>query len=183
MCENNNGIISLTQQWVDSIIIGLQLCPFAKKPFNQHSIFYTVSNAETNEKRIDELINECHRLDNDRKIETTLLIYKKGLNDFFDYSQFIEWANSVLKKNGWQGIYQIASFHPRYVFANTSPNDRENYTNRAPYPIIHLLREQTLEEAIKNFPNTDAIPEKNIATMNALSDEKLRSIFYYLWER
>ena len=173
--------ITLTRKWLESIVIGLQLCPFAKKPFKRDTIRYALSTAESDEQRIEELINECQTLDENNHIETLLIIYTKGLEDFFDYGQFIIWANSTLKNNGWQGIYQIASFHPNYVFANTNDNDRENFTNRAPFPIIHLLRETTLKEAIDTFFDTESIPKKNIETMEALSEQAIRSLFYYLY--
>ena len=173
--------ITLTRQWLETIVIGLQLCPFAKKPFKQDGIRYALSSAVSDEERIDELIKECQSLDENKQIETSLIIYPQGLEDFFDYGQFVQWANSTIKNNGWQGVYQIASFHPDYVFANTHANDRENFTNRAPYPIIHLLRESTLAEAIDTFPDTESIPAKNIATMQALSEQEMQALFRYLW--
>lgn len=177
---NKTDILKHTQQWLEKIVIGLQLCPFAKKPFSQKTIRFTLSDAETDEDRIRELISECETLDKDSGIETSLIIYGHGLADFFDYTQFIDWANSTLKNNHWQGVYQIATFHPRYVFTNTHESDRENLTNRAPYPMVHLLRESRLQEAIELFPDTDTIVEKNIATMNELTDAKIKRLFHYL---
>jgi len=119
-------------------------------------------------------------LDENTKVETSLIIYPNGLDNFFDYSQLIDWANAHLKKQGWQGIYQIATFHPSYTFANTHSDARENLTNRAPYPILHLLREDDLQEAIDQFPDTQTIPDKNIATMNNLTEQDVKQLFYYL---
>lgn len=177
---NNEDIKKHTQQWLNEVVIGLQLCPFAKKPFHQDTIRYIASKSLSDEERINELISECRNLDENRSIETTLIVYGKALSDFFDYSHFIEWANTTLKKNNWQGIYQIATFHPKYVFSNTENNDRGNLTNRSPYPIIHLLREETLQAVIESFPDTESIPEKNIETMNALTDTEIKRLFYYL---
>ena len=178
---SNEKIVYAVKEWIETIIVGLQLCPFAKKPYNQNSIRYTVSKKDTDEMRIEELIEECLFLDHHQDIETSLIIYPSALLDFFDYSQFIQWANSSLKAKGWQGTYQIASFHPEYEFANTDTNDRENLTNRSPYPIIHLLREDQLEKVIELYPDTSTIPDKNIETINCLSEKEIQQFFYYLF--
>jgi len=177
---NQSDILKHTQQWLEEIVIGLQLCPFAKKPFSQKTIRYSLSDAKNDEERIAELITECETLDKDSGIETSLIIYSKGLSDFFDYTQLLDWANSTLKRHNWQGVYQIASFQPDYVFTNSQACDRDNLTNRAPYPIIHLLRESSLEAAIEQFPDTDTIVEKNIATMNNLTESDIKRLFHYL---
>jgi hypothetical protein len=175
-----NNIENTVKQWLRDIVIGLQLCPFAKAPLQKNQIRFFVSQATKEEILIEELIAECQRLDEDTGIETTLLICPNLLQDFFDYTQFLSWAEQTLKRNQWQGIYQIASFHPDYQFSNTDKNDLQNLTNRSPYPMLHILREASLSSILDRFSEPETIPEKNIQTMKALSPEDIRRLFYYL---
>lgn len=130
-----------------------------------------------------DLTAEMERLDQTplAELETTLLILPNALGDFFDYTQFLVWARSQLKRQGWQGIYQLASFHPRYCFAGADPEDDENLTNRSPYPIIHIIRESSLEKAIEYYKDVEKIPEVNKACVEALSMDQKRSLFPYLF--
>ncbi|MBX2807125.1 MAG: DUF1415 domain-containing protein [Cellvibrionaceae bacterium] len=174
--------INHVKSWLETIVIGLQLCPFAKQPFVKQTIHYHISDACTDEERIEELLGECRYLSNNPAIETTLIIYTHALADYFDYGQFMQWGQSSLKRQGYRGVYQLASFHPDYQFANTPENAAENLTNRSPYPIVHLLRESSLSNAVAQFPDTGTIPAKNRATMREMDDLRRRQLFAYLYK-
>jgi len=164
-------------------VIGLNLCPFSAKPARENRVRFCVSEASTEEDLLGELQKEMEWLDEvgSEKVETTLVIVPQLLNDFFDYNQFLQWANQLIKRMNWQGVYQIASFHPDYYFHGTDPDDAENLTNRAPYPILHIIREASLEKALQYYPDADQIPERNRARVEALSAEKKRALFPYLF--
>lgn len=168
--------------WLEEVVLGLQLCPFALKPIREsrHKIY--VSSAVNTEQALNDLAQECQRLDNTaaEQLETTLLVLPHMLQDFYDFNDFLSMANDLLKSSGWEGVYQLANFHPRYQFAGTQPSDVENLTNAAPYPVIHLLREQSVELAINAHAGVDAIPEQNIARMKNLNKEERLRLFSYL---
>lgn len=176
-------IVSEVSRWLNEVVIGLNLCPFSAKPTTENRVRFFVSEAGSEEDLLDDLQKEMERLDESgtEKIETTLLIVPHLLDDFFDYNQFLQWANQLIKRMNWQGVYQIASFHPGYYFAGTEPEDAENLTNRAPYPILHIIREASLEKALQYYPDADEIPERNRARVEALSAEQKRALFPYLF--
>jgi hypothetical protein len=178
----SDAIIDNVKQWLKDVVIGIQLCPFAKAPFQKNKIRFFVSKATTEEQLIEDLIKECGRLDSSPDIETTLLICPTLLYDFFMYSQFLLWAEKTLKQQGWEGTYQIASFHPDYEFAGTEKSDPQNLTNRSPYPILHLLREERLSKILDRYDSPEDIPQKNIETVNKLSQEKIKKLFPYLFK-
>ena len=171
-----------TRQWLEEVVIGLQLCPFAKAPFQKKQIRFLVSQADSEEELIEELIAECQVLDADIHIETTLIICANLLDDFFDFCQFLNWAESTLKKNQWRGIYQLANFHPHYIFNGCDYNDLQNLTNRAPFPILHLLREENLSSMLAKYPEPELIPQKNVARMQQLSIDEQQRYFAYLFK-
>jgi hypothetical protein len=168
------------KHWLQEIVIGLNLCPFAKAPLLKNAIHFYISDAHNEEDVVYDLLQECERLDQNSNIETTLMIYPEMFESFIEYNNFLSIAERVLKQNQWDGIYQIASFHPHYQFSDTDPEDPENLTNRAPYPILHLLREDALSKAIEGYKNTEEIPEHNIKTINSLSRAEKEKYFYYL---
>jgi hypothetical protein len=135
-----------------------------------------VSEAETEDELLQALHSELQRLEDEPEIETTLLIHPGVLNDFGPYNEFLDAADGLLAYLEMEGVYQIASFHPDYQFAETEPDAAENYTNRSPFPMLHLLREASLEAAIDSYPDVDGIPQRNIELMNELGTEKMRSI-------
>lgn len=171
--ESNEAIIAAMQLWLERAVIGLNLCPFAKAVHVKKQIRYAVSSATTPEALLDDLISELELLaeSSAEKIDTTLLILPNVLGDFLDYNDFLEVADETLEELDLAGELQIASMHPRYQFADTQPDDMENYTNRSPYPALHLLRESSVDKAVAAFPEADQIFEKNIATMNKLGHE------------
>lgn len=166
-------IVAATQTWVMRAVIGLNLCPFAKAVQVKNQIRYAVSTATSVDTLAEELERELLLLNAARpeEIDTTLLIHPCVLGDFLEYNDFLDVADEVLARLELEGILQIASFHPAYQFAGTGPDDIENFTNRSPYPILHLLRESSLDAAVAAFPDAAAIYEKNILTLRALGHE------------
>lgn len=166
-------IISRTRSWLEKAVIGLNLCPFAKAVHVRDQIRYVVSMAGTPLELHADLINELNKLNeaDPKEIDTTLLIHPFVLTNFLDYNDFLDIADAALEDLGMDGKIQIASFHPQYQFAGTTPEDIENCTNRSPYPILHLLRESSIERAVASFPDAGEIYNRNIATMRRLGHE------------
>ena len=178
-------IVAATKQWLEKAVIGLDLCPFARAVHVRDQIRYAVSGAQTPEELLAGLVGELQDLvaaDSD-EIETTLLIHPKVLIDFLEYNDFLEVADAAVAELRLEGVIQIASFHPRYQFAGTKPEDIENYTNRSPYPMLHLLREASIERAVAAFPDASRIYEKNIATLRRLGPEGWRRLGLRLTRR
>ena len=171
--------------WLHTVVIGLNLCPFSARPTADNRVRFYVSKARAEDTLLQELFDEMLLLDKSPPavIETTLLIIPNFLQDFFDYHQFLIWAQAQLKRQGWQGVYQLASFHPHYCFAGAEADDNENLTNRSPYPIIHIIREASLTKAIEFFADVDEIPERNKVRVEALSQDEKRKLFPYLFRR
>jgi len=176
---NTDDVISSTSAWLDKAVIGLNLCPFAKAVQVKQQVRYVVSEAKTPDALLEDLERELELLAeaNPEKIETTLLIHPQALNDFLDFNDFLDVADGMLEEMELDGILQIASFHPDYQFAGTEQDDIENYTNRSPYPTLHLLREESIDRAVEAFPEAEQIYEKNMATMRELGHEGWRRLF------
>jgi hypothetical protein len=170
---DDDAVIAATRRWLERAVIGLNLCPFAKSVFIKEQVRYVVSDATTPEALLETLMDELQHLsDSDPdKVDTTLLIHPFVLNDFEDYNEFLDVANAAVEDMQLDGELQVASFHPDYQFADTDRNDIANYTNRAPYPILHLLREDSIARAVDAFPDAADIFEKNIDTMEKLGHE------------
>ena len=169
LTTSDADIIAATRHWVDRAVIGLNLCPFAKAVQVKGQVRYVVSCARTAEMLLADLLNELEFLHSTppEQTDNTLLIHPQVLAEFFDFRAFLPRANAALKKARLVGEIQIASFHPQYQFADSEPGDIANYTNRAPYPTLHLLREASIARAAESFP-TDTIYERNIETLNQL---------------
>ena len=161
-------IILAVRQWVDTLVVGMNLCPFAKRELVKGRVRFVVTHATTEEQLLTVLKAELEVLNLDTEIETTLLIHPDVLQDFYDFNDFLNFTDRLLVEMDLEGVYQIASFHPDYQFGGTEPEDAENYTNRSPYPVLHLIREESLERAIASYLDVDQIPERNIALMNEL---------------
>ena len=163
-------VVDEMQTWLEKAVIGLNLCPFAKAVHVKKQIRYQVSSAVTEEQLLRDLLSELQFLVKTQasEVDTTLLIHPQVLNDFLDYNEFLETAEAALVELQLEGVIQVASFHPRYQFAGTAADDITNYTNRSPYPALHLLREESITRAVDSFPDVESIPEKNIETMRAL---------------
>ncbi len=166
----NETIIAATQTWLERAVIGLNLCPFAKAVHVKKQIRYAVSSATTHEELLSDLMRELEFLAEtpSEKIDTTLLIHPGVLTDFLDYNDFLDVVDAALEDMELEGILQVASFHPQYQFADTQPDDIENFTNRAPYPTLHLLRESSMVLAVSAYPEADKIFDKNIETLRKL---------------
>ena len=137
-------------------------CPFAKKELDQDRVRFALSEVIEFEAGLEALIQECERLDDNDQIETTLIIYSNLLTDFEDFLDFIEMANQLLSMQGYEGVYQLASFHPDYCFEGEDENDAANYTNRSPWPMLHLIREVSMGKILESYPEPELIPENNI---------------------
>lgn len=174
--ENDEEIIHAVRQWVETFVVGMNLCPFAKRELVKKRVRFVTTAATTAEQLLQVLQTELELLNADPSVETTLLIHPAVLQDFYDFNDFLGCADSLLVDMELEGIYQLASFHPDYQFGGTRPCDAENYTNRAPYPVLHLLREESLERVIADYPDVDDIPERNIALMNSLGQDKLEAL-------
>ena len=171
-------IVTATRNWVEKAVIGLNLCPFAKAVHTKGQIRYVVSTADTQQALLLELASEMtHLLATDPvEIDTTLLIHPHVLGNFLEYNDFLAIADAAIDRLGFEGQIQIASFHPHYQFAGSSPEDIENYTNRSPYPMLHLLREASVERAVASFPDAAEIFDRNIETMRRLGPDGWRRL-------
>lgn len=155
-------IIAQTKKWITNVVVGCNFCPFAAREVKRNSIHYQVEISTDMDVCLQAFLQECIRLDNEEKIETTLLIFPDAFQTFDAYLDFVSLAERVLEKKGYEGVYQVASFHPLYRFANTRDNDAANYTNRSIYPMLHLLREEKIEQALQHYFEPEQIPERNI---------------------
>lgn len=163
-------ILAATRHWLTRAVIGLNLCPFAKSVQVKQQIRYAISEATDLEGVLTDLEVELKTLDaaDPAQLDTTLLILPHALADFADFNDATWFADRLLEQLRLEGTLQIASFHPQYQFAGTAPDDIENYTNRAPYPILHLLREASIERAVEAFPDAADIYERNMETLRRL---------------
>jgi hypothetical protein len=174
---NNDDIIKPVRYWLEKSVIGLNLCPFAKREYINDRIRFSLSEASSEEQLLASLIIELELLNKDDSIETTLLIHPGVLQNFYDYNDFLDVADGLLIEMDLEGVYQIASFHPDYQFADTDYDDIENYTNRSPYPLLHIIREQSLEMALAGYDNADEIPKRNIALLKEMGQGKVQALF------
>jgi hypothetical protein len=170
---DDEQIIAATRHWLEKAVIGLNLCPFAKAVYVKEQVRYVVSNATTVEALLETLMDELQRLSDTapETTDTTLLIHPFVLNDFLDYNEFLDVADAAVEDMQLDGEIQVASFHPQYQFADTDVNDISNYSNRAPYPILHLLREESISRAVEAFPEAEEIFDKNIETLEKLGHD------------
>lgn len=171
-------VLAATRSWLERAVIGLNLCPFAKGPHAASRIRYRISIARSPDALAADLQAELRQLAaaDPADIETTLLVHPHVLGDFLDYNDFLDEADRILARLKLQGTVQVASFHPRYQFAGTAPDDIENYTNRSPYPMLHLLRESSIDRAVAAMPDTERIYLRNIDTLRRLGHEGWRRL-------
>jgi hypothetical protein len=156
-------IIAQTKNWIIDVVIGCNFCPFAAREVKRDSIRFEVLGANTSTV-IEAVLIAFQRMDDDAGIETMFLILPRNFDSFATYLKLAEAVDVMIKKQRYEGIYQVASFHPGYLFAESSVNDPANYTNRSPYPMLHILREESVSRAIDSYPtDTNVIPERNIA--------------------
>lgn len=179
MTLSTDPIIAQTQTWLTRAVIGLNLCPFAKSVHVKDQIRYKVSEATDPEALLEDLVAELALLrDADPEvIDTTLLIHPQVLQDFEDYNAFLDVVDAALEEMGLEGELQVASFHPQYQFDGTEEDDIENYTNRSPFPTLHLIREESIERAVAAFPDAANIYETNMETLRKMGHEGWRRLF------
>lgn len=168
---DDSAVIAATKAWLVSDVIGLNLCPFAREAFVTERIRYRVSDAREPAALRAHLAEELRLLHaaDPAKTETSLLIHPRALGDFLDYNDFLDEADAALEELGLTGELQVASFHPCYQFDGAEPDDPANRTNRSPFPMLHLLREASVERAVASYPDADKIPERNVETMRRLA--------------
>ena len=155
-------IILQTKNWITQVVIGCNFCPFAAKEMKNGTVHYKVEFSTDLNIILQSLMRQCDLLDKDETVETSFLILPEAVQKFNDYLHLVSLAEKLLKKTKYEGIYQIASFHPQYTFAGSPTNDAANYTNRSVYPMLHLLREESIEKVLKRYPDPEGIPERNI---------------------
>lgn len=170
--------LAATRRWLERAVIGLNLCPFAKAVYVKRQVRFVLSDAELEDDLLEELGEELLRLRDTPAdaIDTTLLVHPRVLSDFLDYNDFLDRVDALIEALELDGILQVASFHPQYRFADSDPDDPGNGTNRAPYPTLHLLREDSLDRAVAAYPDADVIVERNLRTMETLGLEGLRAL-------
>jgi uncharacterized protein len=174
---NNEEMVLATENWVRNVVVGLNFCPFARRELDNSRVRFVVTDSAKRKEVLESFLDECQLLDADASIETTLIILPNGLADFSNYLDLVEMLEELLLLEGYEGVYQVASFHPDYCFADADIDDPANYTNRSPYPMLHLLREESLENAIASHPDVDGIPETNIHKAREMGLEAMRQLF------
>jgi hypothetical protein len=176
---DHDQVLADTVEWLEKAVIGLNLCPFAKAVHVKKQIRYAISEATTPEALLTDLVRELELLAeaSPEKIETTLLIHPHALADFMDFNDFLDIADAAVEELQLGGILQVASFHPDYQFDETHVDDIENFSNRSPYPTLHLIREASIDAAVEAFPDAADIYEHNIETLRQLGHEGWRRLF------
>ena len=172
-------ILADTRRWLERAVIGLNLCPFAKSVFVRKQIRFALTAAGTADELLAELEHELRLLEHadPAELDTTLLIHPQVMRDFLDYHFFLAEADALTRKLGYEGVFQIASLHPQYEFAGSEADDIANYTNRSPYPTLHLLRESSIDRAVAAFPDAAEIFGRNVETMERLGHEGWRRLW------
>jgi len=173
---SDQAIIEECRQWVAKVIVGLNFCPFAKPVIESDELSYSVVNERSVEYCLQALSDELKRLNDDESAETSLLIYPVGCEAFDDYLDLVEIADALLLDEGYEGVFQLATFHPDYCFEGQVYDDPANYTNRSPYPILHILREASVEKALKSVANPEKIPNRNIEFARAKGLDEMKAL-------
>ena len=174
----DDEVLIQTRHWLEKAVIGLNLCPFAKAVYVKNQVRLVVSQARHADDLLEELDRELVLLvaTPAEQIDTTLLIHPTLFDDFLDFNDFLEVAEGVLDEHGLEGVIQLASFHPQFQFDGSEPDDIGNYSNRAPFAILHLLREESVERAVAAYPEADTIFEKNVETLERLGNEGWKAL-------
>ena len=169
-------VIAQTQSWIETVVIGLNFCPFARKEMESHRVKFTVCEGRKPKDVLSCFLAECQVMDQDVNIETVLVILPEGFGDFSTYLNIVDTAQQLLEMDGYEGIYQLASFHPEYCFAGEELDDPANFTNRSPYPILHILRERSLERSLRDYDSPESIPEKNISLTRSMGFSAMQEL-------
>lgn len=168
--------ISATKQWLEEIIIGLNFCPFAKKEFVNNTIHYHRSEFDQIKPALHEFIEQCHYLKAHENVETTLIIFSDGFRNFERYLDLVDYANELLIDSGFEGVFQLATMHPEYCFADVDFDDASNYTNRSPYPMLHIIRETSMSRVLSVYKDPESIPENNMVLAENKGGDYFREV-------
>jgi hypothetical protein len=173
-------VIAQTKRWLERAVIGLRLCPFARAVYVNERVRYVVAMTRSSDELAVTLADELTYLaqTDPAQCETTLIIHPHVLNDFDEYNQFLDFADALIRETALEGVLQVASFHPQYRFDDADADGIENFTNRSPFPTLHLLREESISRAVDEYPDVDEVGARNQETMRALGHEGWRK----LWE-
>ncbi len=178
MSDKAQKVIQQTKRWIQSVVIELNLCPFASQVFIQDQIQYTVIEHGDTEQVLHQLADTFEYLNNNKKVETSLLIFPQNYAEFNDYLALLDLSNLLLDDLNYTGIYQLASFHPQYCFEDSENNDASNFSNRSPFPMLHILREDSIEKAISDYDNgygnIEDVPQNNINRLQKIGFEKMQ---------
>jgi hypothetical protein len=174
--SSDDVVKKAVKSWIGKVIVGLNFCPFAKKEMERNTVRYAIYHTTQINDALSDLLEELALLDQQLDIQTTLLIFPLGFDDFENYLDMLGLADSLIAQGGYCGIYQLASFHPNYCFEGEDQDDPANYTNRSPYPILHILRESSMEAVLKRYPEPESIPENNIAKARELGSSFLKAL-------
>jgi hypothetical protein len=161
--QDTENILTVTRNWINNVVIGCNFCPFAAREIRRNSVHFELASATDPDQVLGQYHQLLQQMDENPAIETAFLILPEGFSDFMYYLDLVEMAEDLIEDEDYEGIYQVASFHPDYLFAGSDTLDPANYTNRSPYPMLHLLREESIEKALEHYPgDPDEIPERNI---------------------
>lgn len=172
-------IEAAVQSWLEGVVIGLNLCPFAHKPFRDDRVRMVVELADDYDTILERMLAELRYLecDTQESVETSLIVVPNALLDFHEYLACLTDINVLVEEQGYEGVFQIASFHPKYQFDGTDPDDQSNLTNRSPFPIFHIIREASLERVLAGVDTPEDIPERNIKLMESLDERRIATLF------
>lgn len=154
--------ITVTKNWLKNVVIGMNFCPFAAAPFKKEQVRYVIDKAVKDEKRLELFATELENMSTNNEVETLLIIYPNQFEDLYDYLDWVTLCEDAIEELGYEGVFQVASFHPKYLFHGAVESDASNYTNRSPYPMVHVIREDSVEKAREIHPDIESIPETNI---------------------
>ena len=174
--KSEQTIIDETRYWLETVVIKFNFCPFAKRELINNRIRFTSCKTSNIETVLEALILECEHLDSNTDTETSLLILPEAFESFDDYLDLLEMAQALIEAQDYEGIYQLASFHPNYLFEGNDETDPANYTNRSPYPMLHLIRETSLEAALQHYEQPELIPENNIKLAKKSGLQQMQSL-------
>ncbi|KTD52291.1 hypothetical protein Lqui_1135 [Legionella quinlivanii] len=176
MSSSPDLIVENTKRWIETFIIPLNLCPFAKREMKKQTVRFQIVEVDNMAEALQCLLDELHLLETKQMIETSFLIFPQQFEDFFHYLELLERGELLIQQEELEGIFQLASFHPDYYFSDTSSDDVTNFTNRSPYPMLHILREESLEKAIDGYGDTESIPVNNIRLLRKLGLDTVKKI-------
>jgi len=178
-CYSSGQIEQITRQWVETMVVGLNLCPFAAPVVRDNSLRYAVTQAQESESLVAAFLAEIELIlaADEKDISTTLFIVPAGLEDFYDYLDYLRLFEELLQEAGLEGVLQLASFHPGYLFAGVPEDDLSHWSNRSPWPAFHIIREAEMGRALTHYANPEQIPERNIQRLRELGRAGLIELF------